>query len=53
METYIVIATIFRRMNFQLYETKREDIEMHHDFFLPHPKLGSKGVRVQFTGLRN
>ena len=45
-EIYLTLAAVFRRFEFDLFETKREDVEVAHDFFNPQPKLGSKGVRV-------
>ena len=42
----LALATLFRDVNFQLYETTREDVTMAHELFLPFPKVGSKGVRV-------
>jgi hypothetical protein len=30
----------------ELYETEKDDIDLVHDFFLPYPKLDSKGLRV-------
>lgn len=49
-ELYVTIATIFRRFDFELYETGREDVDAEHDFMTPYPRLGSKGVRVIVTG---
>lgn len=37
---------MFRLFEFELYETDKSDVEFAHDFFLPFPKLDSKGVRV-------
>ncbi|KAL4987950.1 cytochrome P450 [Aspergillus falconensis] len=45
-ELYLVFAALFRFFDFELYETDISDIEFQHDFFLPFPKLDSKGVRV-------
>ncbi len=45
-EIYLTLAAVFRRFEFELFETTREDVEVYHDFFNPQPKLGSKGVRV-------
>lgn len=47
LELYVVLAHLFRRFSFQLHETDVSDVELAHDFFLPSPKLDSKGVRVQ------
>ncbi|KAL3422375.1 cytochrome p450 family protein [Phlyctema vagabunda] len=46
-ELYLSLATIFRRFTFELYDTDFSDIELKHDFFLPSPKLDSKGLRVK------
>jgi hypothetical protein len=43
---YIVIATVFSRFEFQLYETDVEDVEMAHAYLLPATKWESKGVRA-------
>ncbi|KAL4999466.1 cytochrome P450 [Aspergillus recurvatus] len=45
-ELYLVFAAFFRLFDFELHETDISDIEFQHDFFLPFPKLDSKGVRV-------
>ena len=42
----MALATLFRRYDFQLFETDRSDVEVVHDFFLPSAKLDSQGVRV-------
>jgi len=41
------LATLFRRYQFELFETDISDILVAHDFFLPSPRLDSKGVRVK------
>ncbi len=46
-ELYLVLATMFRRFTFELYETDESDVRLAHDFFLPSPKIDSKGVRVK------
>ena len=45
-ELYMALATVFRRFSFELYETDISDVTLAHDFFLPSPKLSSRGVRV-------
>ncbi|BCS18374.1 cytochrome P450 [Aspergillus puulaauensis] len=45
-ELYLVFASLFRLFDFELYETDISDVELAHDFFLPFPKLDSKGIRV-------
>lgn len=47
MELFIGLAHIFRKFRFQLYETDKSDVVAIHDFFLPSPKMDSKGVRVK------
>ncbi len=43
----MTLAAVFRNFQFELYETDITDVELAHDFFLPSPKLNSKGVRVK------
>lgn len=45
-ELHMGIATLFRRYDFKLFETDESDVVLKHDFFLPSPKVDSKGVRV-------
>jgi hypothetical protein len=45
----LAMAKVFREVNFELYETTREDVTLAHELFLPFPKVGSKGVRVLVT----
>lgn len=45
-EIYIGLATVFRRVEFELWETKRDAVDMAADFLVPIPKPGTKGVRV-------
>lgn len=45
-EVYIALATVFRRFSFELFETDRTAVDCHSDMFVPHPKHGTKGVRV-------
>jgi hypothetical protein len=40
------MAAVFRKFEFELYQTELSDVELAHDFFLPSPRLDSKGVRV-------
>lgn len=46
-ELYMTMAAVFRNFSFELYETDLTDVKLAHDFFLPSPKLDSKGVRVK------
>ena len=43
----MTLAAVFRNFSFALYETDTSDVELAHDFFLPSPRLDSKGVRVK------
>lgn len=45
-EIHLCLSTLFRRYQFDLFETDVSDVELAHDFFLPSAKLDSKGVRV-------
>ena len=46
-EMHMLLATLFRRYDFEIYETDESDVRIEHDFFLPSPRLDSKGVRVK------
>lgn len=50
MEQFMGLAFIFRRFEFALHETDVTDVLLAHDFFLPSPKLDTKGVRVKVKG---
>lgn len=45
-EMYITLATVFRRCEFELFQTGRDAVDCYHDMFVPHPKPGTLGVRV-------
>ncbi|KAK3374604.1 cytochrome P450 [Podospora didyma] len=45
-ELYITIATVFRRFDFDFFETNVSDVEMEHAYLVPYAKWESKGVRV-------
>ena len=45
-ELYIALASVFRRLDFELWDTDEGDVEMKSDFFVPMPREGSRGVRV-------
>ncbi|KAI0150369.1 putative cytochrome P450 [Xylariaceae sp. FL1272] len=51
VEMYFGLATLFRRFTFELYETDITDIEIKHDFFVPSPKLDTKGLRVKIKSV--
>ncbi|KAI0487174.1 putative cytochrome P450 [Xylaria cf. heliscus] len=52
VELFRVIATLFRRFTFELYDTDISDIEIVHDFFVPSPKQETKGLRVKVTSVK-
>ena len=45
-ELYIGLASLFRRLEFELFETGRADVDLAHDYVSAHAYHGSKGVRV-------
>ena len=45
-ELYIGLATAFRRLDLELFETGEEAVTLARDFFVPLPEVGTKGVRV-------
>ena len=45
-EMYITLATLFRRFDFELFETTRDDVAVAHEYHIPQVKRGSRGVRV-------
>jgi cytochrome P450 len=45
-ELYIGLANVFRRVDLELFETARKEVQMAREFFVPQPEVGSKGVRV-------
>ncbi|KAI9747366.1 MAG: hypothetical protein M1835_002130, partial [Candelina submexicana] len=45
-ELYLVTAAIFRKFDTELYKTTRRDVDLAHDFGVPHAALDSKGVRI-------
>ncbi len=47
----MMLAAVFRRFSFELYQTDVSNVELAHDFFLPSPKLDSKGIRVKVTAV--
>ncbi|KAL8745471.1 MAG: hypothetical protein Q9190_002381 [Brigantiaea leucoxantha] len=46
-ELYIGLANVFRRVDMELWETGRGDVELRRDYFLPLAEVGSRGVRVK------
>lgn len=45
-ELYLTLGMMFRRYRFEILEPDVRDVEVGHDFFIPVPRLESKGVRV-------
>ncbi|MCJ1422484.1 hypothetical protein MMC29_000364, partial [Sticta canariensis] len=45
-QLYIGLATVFRRVKMELFETERDAVDMASDHFAQTPKAGTKGVRV-------
>lgn len=45
-EMYIGLETVMRRVDFELWETTRDDVDMASEYFVPQQKRESKGVRV-------
>lgn len=45
-EIYIGLSTLFRRHDFELFETTRRDVEFYAEVLKASPWPGSKGVRV-------
>lgn len=55
-ELYLCLASVFRQYGgngqnnpsgeIRLYETTKDDVEIHYDLFVAIPKADSKGVRV-------
>lgn len=45
-ELYIGLASLFRRFEFELFETERADVDLAHDYVSAHAYHGSEGVRV-------
>ncbi|EFR03531.1 benzoate 4-monooxygenase cytochrome P450 [Nannizzia gypsea CBS 118893] len=50
-EIFITASTIFRRFDFEMCNTTLEDIQIHHDLFIPRPKnLKTIGVQARLKG---
>lgn len=45
-DLYIGVATMFRRVKLELYQTDRIDIDCSRDRFVPRPPKSSLGVRA-------
>lgn len=43
---YLMLATLMRRFDLELFETTRDDVDFRYDWVVPHARLDSEGVRV-------
>lgn len=47
-ELYLVLGTMFRRFDMDLYHTvKEDDVDVARDCFIGEPKVSSLGIRVK------
>ncbi|KAF7189124.1 Cytochrome P450 monooxygenase [Pseudocercospora fuligena] len=53
MELFKLVGTIMRKFQLELYETDVTDVLLGHDFFLPSPRLDSKGIRIKVVGIES
>ena len=51
-QAYLVIAKVFRRFDFDLYDTSQKDVTIVRDCFNGQPYKGCKGVRAFVTRQR-
>ncbi|KAF2162127.1 hypothetical protein M409DRAFT_69340 [Zasmidium cellare ATCC 36951] len=51
MEFFMMVGRLFRQFKLELYGTDESDVKLAHDFFLPSPRLDSKGIRVRVLGV--
>lgn len=47
-ELYLAFGLLIRRMgsSLRLFNTTKDDVEIHYDRFVPTPKDGTKGIRI-------
>ncbi len=45
-ELYLMVASLMRRFEFELFETDRSDVDFYRDALTPQAKPDSQGVRV-------
>lgn len=45
-EIYLILSTLFRRYDMELFETNIDSVRLYADFFLPATKPNTQGVRV-------
>lgn len=48
-ELFLVIATMIRRFDFELYQTSKKDIDFVRDFGTPYPDEGNFGIKAIVT----
>ncbi|KAL8912793.1 MAG: hypothetical protein Q9171_002251 [Xanthocarpia ochracea] len=46
-QLFLYLGTMFRRCEFELFETGEREIEMVSNYFAPFPEAGTKGLRVR------
>ena len=46
-ELYIMIASVCSRFTLEVYETTREDVDIHSDMLIAEPKRYANGVRFR------
>ena len=56
-EIYMMLAAVLCKFEMHLFETYFDDVNMERDWFVPQPKVNTKGVRVivvrQCLGIKN
>ena len=52
-ELYLVLAAVVGKFEMRLHQTDRGDVDMWRDWYVPHGRVDSQGVRVCVTGHRN
>ncbi|RAL03516.1 cytochrome P450 [Aspergillus ibericus CBS 121593] len=50
-ELFVVLATLIRRFDMELYETTKANIDFVRDFATPYPEKGNLSVRTVVTGV--
>ena len=45
-EIYLTLSTVVRQSDMELFETDSGDATIERDWYVPQPKLGSKGIRA-------
>ena len=52
-ELYLILAAVAGRFEMELFQTDRGDVDVWRDWYVPHGRVDSKGVRVCVTGVRS